>query len=105
MSDAINRREFLTKTALAGLGAAAIGSALSGCASLSGLSSAPDLGWKNSPKDELKVGFVGAGNMGSGHIRNLLKIEGCRIAAVCDIREARTGWAKKAIWDVAGLKS
>jgi predicted dehydrogenase len=97
MSHAINRREFLTKTAVAGLGTAAIGSALSGCASLSGLSSAPDLGWKNSPKDELKIGFVGMGNMGSGHVRNLLKIEGCRIAAVCDIREQRTGWAKKAI--------
>lgn len=99
MSNAINRRDFLTRTALAGVGAAAIGSAVSSCAGQQKLTEQPDLGWKSTPKEELKIGFVGIGNMGSGHVGNLLKIEGCRIAAVCDIRPQRTAWAKKAITD------
>jgi len=35
--------------------------------------------------------------MGSGHVSSLLKIEGCQIAAVCDIRPERTDWAKRKI--------
>lgn len=35
--------------------------------------------------------------MGSGHVNNLLRIEGCRIAAVCDIRPERVKWAKEAV--------
>ena len=35
--------------------------------------------------------------MGSSHVRNLLKIAGCRITAVCDTRAERTAWASKAI--------
>jgi len=37
------------------------------------------------PIDEVRIGFVGVGGMGSMHVENLLRIEGCRIAAVCDI--------------------
>ena len=33
---------------------------------------------------------------GSGHVRNLLKVPGCRITAVCDIRAERTDWATEA---------
>src|SRR3954466_9417013 len=44
-----------------------------------------------------RVGYSGAGGQGSSHVRNLLKIPGCRITAVCDIRPERTDWATKAI--------
>jgi predicted dehydrogenase len=37
------------------------------------------------PIDQVRIGFVGVGGMGSAHVENLLRIEGCRIAAVCDI--------------------
>ena len=37
-----------------------------------------------------------AGRVG-GHVQNLLKIPGCRITAVCDIRPERTDWATKQI--------
>ncbi|KPK72254.1 MAG: hypothetical protein AMJ79_15860, partial [Phycisphaerae bacterium SM23_30] len=37
--------------------------------------------------ETVRVGFVGVGNQGSGHFRNLLRIEGVQIKAVCDIRE------------------
>jgi hypothetical protein len=50
-----------------------------------------------SPIETVRIGFVGIGGQGSGHVRNLLKIAGCRITAVCDIRAERTDWATQAI--------
>src|SRR6478752_1929293 len=47
--------------------------------------------------DTVRIGYVGIGGQGSGHVQNLLKIAGCRITAVCDIRSERTDWATKAI--------
>jgi hypothetical protein len=49
------------------------------------------------PIDTVRIGYVGIGGQGSSHVRNLLKIPGCRITAVCDIRPERTDWATKAI--------
>jgi predicted dehydrogenase len=57
------------------------------------------IGQGSKPKDLIRVGYVGVGSMGSGHVRNLLKIDGCQIVAVCDIRPSRTAWAKSAIVD------
>jgi len=36
----------------------------------------------------VRIGMVGVGGMGTAHVRNLLRIEGCQITAVCDIRPA-----------------
>jgi hypothetical protein len=47
--------------------------------------------------DMVRIGYVGIGGQGSSHVRNLLKIPGCRITAVCDIRTERTDWATKEI--------
>ncbi|NQW05514.1 MAG: Gfo/Idh/MocA family oxidoreductase [Acidobacteria bacterium] len=49
------------------------------------------------PIDLVRIGFVGVGLQGGSHVNNLLKIPGCRIAAVCDIRKERTDWATKVI--------
>ena len=49
------------------------------------------------PIPTVRVGFVGVGLQGSGHVRNLLRIPGCRVTAVCDIRSERTDWATKTI--------
>src|SRR5262245_51635727 len=49
------------------------------------------------PIETVRIGYVGIGGQGSGHVRNLLKIPGCRITAVCDIRPERTEWATKEI--------
>jgi len=49
------------------------------------------------PMDTVRIAYVGIGGQGSGHVRNLLKIPGCRITAVCDIRPERTDWATKQI--------
>src|SRR5437762_5072048 len=49
------------------------------------------------PIETVRIGYVGIGGQGSGHVRNLLKVPGCRITAVCDVRQERTDWATKAI--------
>jgi len=88
----MDRRHFLklggsalTASALATRGAAA-GEAPSGAAPLA----AP-------PMETVRIGYVGIGGQGSSHVRNLLKIAGCRITAVCDVRPERTDWATDAI--------
>jgi hypothetical protein len=45
----------------------------------------------------VRIAYVGLGGQGSSHVRNLLKIQGCRITAVCDIRPERTEWGVKAV--------
>jgi len=54
-------------------------------------------GFAAPPIETVRIGYVGVGGQGSSHVRNLLKIPGCRITAVCDIRPERTDWATKAI--------
>jgi len=41
------------------------------------------------PIGEVRIGFVGVGSQGASHVRNFLRIEGVRIAAVCDVVEHR----------------
>ena len=106
----LDRRE-LMKLGAAGLGAAAVGApGLAGAAAErlghagasiglpAGRSEAghvvlqrPELGpapqhpLAAPPIDEVRIGYVGVGLQGGGHVRNLLQIPGCRVAAVCDI--------------------
>jgi hypothetical protein len=49
------------------------------------------------PIETVRIGFVGVGLQGGSHVENFLKIPGCRITAVCDIREERTRWAQQAV--------
>lgn len=98
METSLDRRDFMKNGALAGAGAALGTVLLSGCMDQNRLpGQAAMLSHPTTPKEVIKVGYVGIGNMGSSHVNNLLKIEGCQVAAVCDIRPERTDWAKKAI--------
>ena len=98
MEKQLDRRDFLRTGAATGVGVALAGIALSGCANqVAHSGQTAMLTYRTTPKDLIKVGFVGIGNMGSGHIQNLLKIEGCQITAVCDIRSKQTEWAKNEI--------
>ena len=87
----INRRDFL-KIGGATLAAGAIAGEAGGDTQTQagGVFAAPAI-------DQVRIGFVGVGLQGSDHIRNLLRIPGCRIQAVCDIRPERTEWATKEI--------
>jgi predicted dehydrogenase len=59
----------------------------------------PQAPFSTAPIETVRIGYVGVGLQGSGHVRNLLGIQGCRITAVCDIRTERTDWATKTITD------
>ena len=47
--------------------------------------------------EHVRIGFVGIGGQGAGHVENLLRIPGCQVTAVCDIRPERTEWASRQI--------
>ena len=89
----MDRRDFLRlsgSAVAAGALAANRKTALAAQAAASGPLAAP-------PMETVRIAYVGIGGQGSGHVNNLLKIPGCRITAVCDIRPERTEWATKAI--------
>ena len=101
MSSGIDRRGFL-KVGAVGAGAAGL-IGFQGCASSDHASNvtatalnfdAPDLGpapanpFSSAPLENVRIGYVGVGGMGTAHVRNLIKIEGCQITAICDINEA-----------------
>lgn len=91
--ESVNRRDFLrTGGALLAAGAAATRAtrAIAAPGSQAGLPVAPRI-------DLVRIGFVGIGLQGGGHVRNFLRIPGCRITAVCDIRPERTDWATQQI--------
>jgi len=95
MSTDATRREFL-KTA----GAAIVAGAAAGTSAPSRVdaqSSGYPGDFSAAPIETVRIGFVGIGLQGGGHVANFLKIEGCRIAAVCDVRSERTDWASKQI--------
>ncbi len=99
MSDSLNRRELFARAARGGAGAVLGGMALSGCAA--GRSTRPaQTNLRHNPLKKVRIGFVGVGGMGSAHVRNLLKIEGAEIRAVCDIVKTKVervqDWCVKA---------
>ncbi len=64
---------------------------------------APESPFAAPPIDNVRIGFVGVGGQGSEHVRNLLKIEGCTVQAVCDIVPEKVervqGWVQEAGFD------
>ena len=47
--------------------------------------------------EQVKLGIIGIGNMGSGHCRTILdgQVPELKLAAVADLRETRRQWAKE----------
>ncbi|RJP24383.1 MAG: alpha-N-acetylgalactosaminidase [Candidatus Omnitrophota bacterium] len=93
MNEQYHRRNFLKIGAAVSLG----GIAFSGQAARDEMAPASFVA---PPLDVVRVGYVGVGGQGSGHVRNLLNIEGVEIRAVCDIVEAKVeriqDWVVKA---------
>ncbi len=94
------RRELL-KLGAATLAGGMLAGALSGCTAADRvrLAPAPREPLTSKPIDEVRIGFVGVGGMGTHHVRNLMRVEGARIVAVCDIVEAHAERAAKIIED------
>jgi len=84
-ADDFNRRDVLK------LGAAAVGAGLAAALpagaqeTRQGLGPAPEALFAAPPIETVRVGFVGTGLQGSGHCRNLLRIPGVQLKALCDI--------------------
>jgi len=85
-----DRRRMLQLSA-AGIGAAVLGNSAACARGVTAAAPSPDLGQAPSelfaapPMDVVRVGFVGVGLQGTSHCRNLLRIEGVELKAVCDI--------------------
>src|SRR3954454_16791497 len=93
----MDRRDFLK---LGGTATAASAAAARSDVSLAAQTqAAPSTAFAAAPIPNVRIGYVGVGGQGSSHVRNLLKIKGCQITAVCDIRGERTDWANKAVTD------
>jgi len=89
-----DRRRIL-KAGAAGIGAAMFGNT-AGCAPGPQIAQPePDVGPAPTellaapPMEVVRVGFVGVGLQGTGHCRNLLRIDGVELTAVCDIVPAK----------------
>jgi predicted dehydrogenase len=97
MKKRLNRRDFLKQSSTAGLGVALGSMAMSkyGCVRQPQLKTEPIEHLVTPPVETVRVAYVGIGNQGSGHLRNLLRIEGVEIKAACDIREERVLWAQE----------
>jgi predicted dehydrogenase len=99
MADNVDRREFLRTTALTGLGLSVGAAALSSCAGV-GIQGVGLPGqFQATPLDTVRIGMVGIGMQGRGHLRNFLGIPGTEIRAVCDLLPDRTERATQAVVD------
>jgi predicted dehydrogenase len=88
MSDQLDRRDFLKKSAVVGAGLAF--GASGGCAARPraasrGPAAAAAQAFAAPPMETVRIGFVGVGHQGTGHLRNLLNIPGAEIRAIADI--------------------
>jgi predicted dehydrogenase len=103
MKNSFDRRNFLKKGTMAGLGVALGANILESFASqpLPHLTSYP---FNPEPLSSVKVGFVGVGGMGTWHVQNLVKIKGCQVVAVCDIVPERVERSQKIVEEAGFAK-
>jgi predicted dehydrogenase len=93
----MNRRDFLQVTGLATLGALASNAfGMQGSGPSIGRTrprrSKSVMGLAHKPMDKVRVAFIGVGARGSGHVTDLLNIEGVEIVAICDLYK---DWAER----------
>jgi predicted dehydrogenase len=100
----IDRRDFVRTAALAGAGLGLAGCRTGGLASAAqvepsrGEAPGPGL-FAAPPLERVRVGFVGVGHQGSGHVQNFLRIEGVDIVAICDVTPANLARSQKLVTD------
>lgn len=96
MSEELNRRDFIKKSAMAGVGIAVSSVALAEELQQK-LKSPAKVAPTAKPMEKVRIGYVGVGGMGTDHVSNLIKIKGAEIVAVCDIVEAHAARAQDMI--------
>ena len=90
--DVLNRRDFLK---LGGVAVTASATGLGRELRPADAQSPDGAFYAAPPLETVRIGMVGVGLQGSSHVENFLKIPGCRIIAVCDVRQERTDWASR----------
>ena len=88
MNQTLSRRTFLQTTA-AGLAVTAFG---------------PRLSARQQPSDQIVLGMIGVGNMGTGRLRQFLAHPDVRIAAICDVDKTHAERAVAEVEKVRGYK-
>ncbi|HMQ46375.1 MAG TPA: Gfo/Idh/MocA family oxidoreductase [Saprospiraceae bacterium] len=78
MTNQLNRRDFLQRSTLAGIGLAGTGTTAF---------TAPAIAKSGLSKSKINVGVIGTGLRGQGHIDLLLRRDDCEITAICDINQ------------------
>ena len=59
----------------------------------------PSDGFAAAPIPEVRIGFVGVGGQGGAHVRNMLRVPGARVTAICDIKPERAAQVQKWVID------
>jgi predicted dehydrogenase len=94
-----NRREFLKKSGMAGLGLASTQLAHAGATEsrlyATGASTFNMSGYAAPKIETVRIGFIGLGNRGPGAVNRMRKVDGVDIKALCDIRPEKTAAAKQ----------
>lgn len=106
-SSSIDRRGFFKAGAAASLGATLSAHGVPVEAQRQAartLATSPLIEFKVPPIERVRIGYVGVGGMGSAHVRNLLKIEGAEIRAVCDIVPEKVAKAQQLVVDAGQPK-
>ena len=100
---AFDRRQWMKLSAVGGVGLSTITPSLSGItshATAHHLGPSPKKPFAASPMDRVRIGFVGVGGMGSNHVKNLLRIKGAELRAVCDLDRVKVeriqAWTREA---------
>ena len=95
MSTDATRREFLKTAGAALVAGAAVNTTNPSTAAAQQVGYPGD--FRVDPISTVRIGFVGIGLQGEGHVKNFVRIAGCQITAVCDIRPEQTDMASKLI--------
>ncbi|MGH7476044.1 MAG: Gfo/Idh/MocA family oxidoreductase [Longimicrobiales bacterium] len=100
MSDQYDRRGFLKTAAAAGMGLTL--GANGACASATRPGSvlaapAATTPFAAPPLDTVRTGFIGVGNRGPTHVRNLLRLEGVEVRAICDLVPGKVARAQQMV--------
>lgn len=107
MSDAQDRRTFIKTAAATGIGLSLGARGLDAAGPPASLRLAqapgPEL-FRAPPIDVLRVGFVGVGHQGTGHVRNFVGIEGVEVRAICDIVPEKVERAQAIVTDAGQPK-
>jgi Glycosyl hydrolase 109, C-terminal domain/Oxidoreductase family, NAD-binding Rossmann fold len=96
----MDRRKFLTATALAGVGA----STLATGATAADTREAPTIIGRRTPADTVRMGFIGTGLRGRDHIRFALQRKDVVVTAVCDVDPAALASAEKLVVEAGQTK-